>query len=43
MQVALVEDEMREMLRETETNKRAMEAKVKKMTQAMTDLQTDLM
>ncbi|GFO24989.1 leucine-rich repeat and coiled-coil domain-containing protein 1-like [Plakobranchus ocellatus] len=41
--VALVEDEMRDMLRENEASKRAMEAKVKKLTQALGDLQTDLL
>ncbi|GFS15868.1 leucine-rich repeat and coiled-coil domain-containing protein 1 [Elysia marginata] len=41
--VALVEDEMRDMLKETEASKRAMETKVKKLTQALGDLQTDLL
>ncbi|XP_059163542.1 leucine-rich repeat and coiled-coil domain-containing protein 1-like [Physella acuta] len=40
--VLLVEEEMRQMLRETEATKRAMENKVKKLTQALGDLQTDL-
>ncbi|KAK3785292.1 hypothetical protein RRG08_015975 [Elysia crispata] len=41
--VAMVEDEMRDMLQENEASKRAMEAKVKKLTQALGDLQTDLL
>ncbi|XP_055891582.1 leucine-rich repeat and coiled-coil domain-containing protein 1-like isoform X2 [Biomphalaria glabrata] len=41
--VVLVEEEMRELLRETEMNKRAMEAKLKKFTQALGDLQTDFL
>ncbi|RUS92014.1 hypothetical protein EGW08_000227 [Elysia chlorotica] len=40
--VALVEDEMRDMLKENEASKRAMEAKLKKFTQALGDLQTGL-
>ena len=34
---------MRELLRENEANKRGMEAKVKRLTQALGDLQTDLL
>lgn len=41
--VALVENEMRDMLKENEASKRAMEAKVKKLNQALGDLQTDLL
>ncbi|XP_048254923.1 leucine-rich repeat and coiled-coil domain-containing protein 1-like [Haliotis rufescens] len=40
--VALVENEMRELLRETESNKRAMEDKLKHLTHALGDLQSDL-
>lgn len=41
-QVAEVEEEMREMLSENQASKKAMEDKMKRLTQAMTDLQTDL-
>lgn len=40
--VAAVEDEMRELLQETQANKKAMEDKVKRLTRAMTELQSDL-
>ena len=43
LQVSIVEEEMRELLRENEANKRGMEAKVKRLTQALGDLQTDLL
>lgn len=33
---------MRELLQETQANKKAMEDKVKRLTQAMTELQSDL-
>lgn len=42
LQVAAVEDEMRELLQETQANKKAMEDKVKRLTRAMTELQSDL-
>lgn len=38
-----VEEEMRELLRDQESNKRATEEKVKRLTKALSDLQTDLM
>ena len=41
-QVAEVEEEMRQMLTENQGSKKAMEDKMKRLTQAMTDLQTDL-
>ncbi|XP_005094489.3 leucine-rich repeat and coiled-coil domain-containing protein 1 [Aplysia californica] len=41
--VTMVEEEMRDLLRENEASKRAMETKVKKLTQALGDLQTDLL
>jgi hypothetical protein len=41
-QVAEVEEEMRELLSENQSSKKAMEDKMKRLTQAMTDLQTDL-
>lgn len=40
--IAAVEDEMRELLQETQANKKAMEDKVKRLTRAMTELQSDL-
>ncbi|BFZ19448.1 hypothetical protein BsWGS_22487 [Bradybaena similaris] len=40
--VAIVEEEMRDLLQETEANKRAMENKLKKFTQALGDLQSNL-
>ncbi|XP_065936571.1 leucine-rich repeat and coiled-coil domain-containing protein 1 isoform X1 [Magallana gigas] len=40
--IAAVEDEMRELLQETQANKKAMEDKVKCLTRAMTELQSDL-
>ncbi|CAG5127843.1 unnamed protein product, partial [Candidula unifasciata] len=40
--VSIVEDEMRDLLQETEANKRAMETKLKKLTQALGDLQSNL-
>lgn len=40
--VAAVEDEMRELLQETQASKKAMEDKVKRLTRAMTELQSDL-
>ncbi|XP_045191730.2 leucine-rich repeat and coiled-coil domain-containing protein 1-like [Mercenaria mercenaria] len=42
MRVAEVEEEMRELLNENQASKKAMEDKMKRLTQAMTDLQTDL-
>ncbi|XP_050399127.1 leucine-rich repeat and coiled-coil domain-containing protein 1 isoform X3 [Patella vulgata] len=41
-QVFVVEQEMRDLLRETESNKRGMEDKVKQMTKALGELQSDL-
>ncbi|XP_076470668.1 leucine-rich repeat and coiled-coil domain-containing protein 1-like [Babylonia areolata] len=41
--VVVVEEEMRELLRETELSKRGMEEKVKRLTQALGDLQSDLL
>ncbi|KAK3086558.1 hypothetical protein FSP39_020173 [Pinctada imbricata] len=38
-----VEEEMRELLKENEANKRTMEDKVKRLTQAMADIQSDLL
>lgn len=40
--IVAVEDEMRELLQETQANKKAMEDKVKRLTRAMTELQSDL-
>ncbi|XP_056008134.1 leucine-rich repeat and coiled-coil domain-containing protein 1-like [Ostrea edulis] len=40
--IAAVEDEMRELLQETQSNKKTMEDKVKRLTRAMTELQSDL-
>ena len=42
LQVAAVEDEMRELLQETQASKKAMEDKVKRLTRAMTELQSAL-
>ncbi|KAH3773182.1 hypothetical protein DPMN_174539 [Dreissena polymorpha] len=42
MRVAEVEEEMRELLKENQSSKKAMEDKMKRLTQAMTDLQSDL-
>jgi uncharacterized coiled-coil protein SlyX len=42
LQVAEVEEEMRELLSENQTSKKAMEDKMKRLTQAMTELQSDL-
>ena len=43
MQVLMVEEEMRELLREAEHSKRNMEEKVKRLTHALGDLQSDLL
>ncbi|XP_062611366.1 leucine-rich repeat and coiled-coil domain-containing protein 1-like isoform X2 [Saccostrea cucullata] len=40
--IAAVEDEMRELLQETQANKKAMEDRVKRLTRAMAELQSDL-
>ena len=39
----MVEEEMRQLLRETEQSKRGLEEKVKRLTHALGDLQSDLM
>ncbi|XP_070198523.1 leucine-rich repeat and coiled-coil domain-containing protein 1-like [Littorina saxatilis] len=41
--VLMVEEEMRELLRETEQSKKGMEEKVKRLTHALGDLQSDLL
>ena len=43
VQVLMVEEEMRQLLRETEQSKRGLEEKVKRLTHALGDLQSDLM
>ena len=43
LQVYAVEEEMRELLKENEASKRAMEEKVKRLTHAMADIQSDLL
>ncbi|XP_052817378.1 leucine-rich repeat and coiled-coil domain-containing protein 1-like [Mya arenaria] len=42
LRVAEVEEEMRDLLQEHTNNKKAMEDKMKRLTRAMTDLQTDM-
>ena len=42
-QVTEVEEEMRELLRETALSKKAMEERVKKLTRAFSELQDDLL
>ena len=43
VQVMMVEEEMRQLLRETDQSKRGMEEKVKRLTHALGDLQSDLL
>jgi len=43
LQIHAVEQEMREILKENEASKKAMEDKVKRLTRAMSDLQTDFL